>query len=192
MKKKNGQNGEHFWGNHPVYIIYACTLKAFDCFRFLFRFFLLARADLPIIYIQAIPFHGGGSHDVAYVQRCSEVPLCAELGDCGVDERDRSIKCQPVYLELSSSLLCVRPWDLLSDRGSPKTIQHPRIDTGVWVWWWVLGALEYWLLAPLGRAESSSPFRQKTYMLRRRSLPPIDLHPPPGFSPTGIGIHQLT
>lgn len=83
------------------------------------------------------------------------------VGDCGVDERERSIKCQPVYLELSSSLLCVRPRDLPSDRGSPKTIQRPRIDTAVWVWWWVLGAREYWLLAPRGRAGSSSPSRQK-------------------------------
>jgi len=169
--------------------IYACTLKAFDCFRFLFRFFLPARVDFAKIYMYRIYRFAGVVHTMSLVYSVVvRYRWCAELGDCGVDERERSIKCQPVYLELSSSLLCVRPRDLPSDRGSPKTILRPRIDTGVWVWWWVLDSREYWLLAPHGRAGSSFPSRQKTYTLRRRSLPPIDLHPS-GSCPTGVGIH---
>lgn len=39
MKKKKWAKRWAFLRNHPVYIIYACTLKAFDCFGFLFRFF---------------------------------------------------------------------------------------------------------------------------------------------------------
>lgn len=93
---------------------------------FYFVFFHPARADQAIIYIYYYRLH-------RFAGVVQTVPCSVVVRDCygGGGERERSIKCQPVYLELSSSLLYIRPRDLPSDRGGPKTIQLPRIGTMV-------------------------------------------------------------
>lgn len=165
-----------------IYYMYNICVhaKSFRLFRIFISFFHPARADQAITYIllQAIPFRGGSS--AGAVQR-----RCAGLL-WGGGERERSIKCQPVYLELSSSLLYIRPRDLPSDRGGPKTIQLPRIGTVVGGMGTGRASIGY---VRRGCAGSSSPSRQLTC---DDGLPPIDrLAALQGLVPPSR-IHQLT